>query len=181
METGTGSTTRRRVAVLGSAGAALLVSWTLSGCAAAPDGGADSGTGATTSAPTTAAPATGPARAPDCSDAALEADLGELGFSACSGEWASIAPRAYTDVCTDCESAWLARWDGFSWRLVAQCYAYTILTADENGCGAVEGSFPDPTPSDARVTVLPPPEVACAIWGYNTLEENLATTGCSPG
>lgn len=159
----------------------MLVSWALSGCAAAPDGGADPDTGATTSAPATTDRTSEPASEPDCSDATLEADLGDLGFSACSGEWASVAPRAYTDICTDCESVWLARWNGSSWQLVAQCYAYTILTADENGCSAVEGSFPDPTPSDARPIVVPPPEVACAIWGYNTLEENLATTGCSPG
>lgn len=118
---------------------------------------------------------------PDCSTGALERDLGSLGYSACDGEWAAVMPTSYTDVCTDCESTWLARWDGTAWRLAAQCYAYAILTEEENGCSEVAGSFPDPSPTGRDITAVPPPDVACAIWGYNTLEESLAVTGCEPG
>lgn len=138
----------------------------------------------TTPAPASTA-ATGAASivplAADCTEGALERDLGALGYSACADEWASVMPASYTAVCTECESTWLARWDGTGWRLVAQCHAYAILTEDVNGCAAVEGSFPDPSPREGAPVAIPPAEIACEIWGYNTLEENLATTGCEPG
>lgn len=118
---------------------------------------------------------------PDCSESALRRDLGSLGYSACAGEWAAVMPTSYTEVCTECESTWLARWDGSAWRLTARCHAFWILTEDDNGCSGVEGAFPDPSPTERPLDAVPPSDVACEIWAYNTLEENLATTGCEPG
>ena len=159
---------------------ALVLTASVVGLGCSTGSGA-SGTGSTsTDAPSTTLSPTAISE-PDCSDAALERDLGSLGYSACDGEWAAVMPTSYTDVCTDCESTWLARWDGTAWRLTAQCFAYTVLTEDENGCSGVEGTFPGPTPTGRPLDATPPSKVACAIWGYNTLEENLAITGCEPG
>ncbi len=162
--------------VRASAVALLVLSAVGSGCSGT-SGSPDSGSASTAAAITT----TLAASEADCSESALERDLGALGYSACADEWAAVMPTSYTDVCTECESTWLARWDGSAWRLTAQCYAFTILTADQNGCSGVEGTFPEPSPTDRPPEAVPPSDVACQIWGYNTLEENLAVTECEPG
>lgn len=165
-----GSTTARiflgaRVAAWG------LVVVTVAGCSTAEtvtDGESDAGT----------TPASAVA---DCSEASLERDLGELGLTTCEGDWAAVMPLDYAEQCTECESTWLARWSGSTWELTAQCYVYTILTETENGCAAVSGNFKSatpPTPIADAVAAVPPPDIACQIWGYNSLEENRAVTGC---
>lgn len=126
-----------------------------------------------------AAPGTTPVGAPDCSDERLAGDLGEIGYAACQGEWAAVQPRRYTDSCIDCETIWLARWSGASWGLRARCAALVVLTAEEHGCATVTGTFATEAAADGEPEI-PPADVACTIWGFNTVEEALETTGC-PG
>lgn len=169
--------TRVRASTVALPAAVILAASAVGAGCSASSGAPDTGSVSTVAASTTLAAAS----EPDCAASTLGRDLGALGYSACVGEWAAVMPTSYTDVCTDCESTWLARWDGSAWRLTAQCHAFTILTEDENGCSGVEGTFPDPTPTGRPPGSVPPADVACEIWGYNTLEENLAVTGCEPG
>jgi hypothetical protein len=114
---------------------------------------------------------------PDCGLRRLEGDLGPLGHARCDGEWAAVQPVDYTDSCIDCESMWLARWDGTAWMLRAHCHAFVVLDADGRACRAISGGFPDES-DIGDFTDGPSAETACAIWDFNTAEEALDDSGC---
>lgn len=118
--------------------------------------------------------------APDCSDAAIEAGVGEAVESkVCSGVWAALQTKAYVGSCGECESEWLYKWESGKWNLMGVCSQYSPLIASDPSCSGMTGLLKDKSYID-KMTDFPSKEDACVLWTANRYKENVAQTGCTP-
>ena len=139
--------------------------------ACAPSSSADPTT-TTTLAPTTTAVA-----APDCSQDALDAAVGEREtyVMGCVGGWTALQPRSW-----ECgEHCWgfIYKWDQAKWNLRLKCDLYSVLS-ETGGCYGMSGQINDGTYTDT-IAEFPPKAVACELWKESFAEESERRALCA--